>query len=568
MKEKTFEIMNIESPGFIKQLNINELKALCDDIRSFIIDNVSVTGGHLASNLGSVEAIVAMHYIFDSPKDKFLFDVSHQAYTHKILTGRAKQFNKLRLKDGISGFTSYDESEHDVFESGHSSTAISAASGILEAKKFNKDINEVICFIGDASFLNGIAFEGLYYASLNKNQKMIIIVNDNDPLLTNKERINNIVKGLGFKCIDSIDGHNLEDLISNFKFAKDFSESIVLHINTIKGKGYKYSEEDKIGAWHGVSPFDINSGKCKNKIDENYISWSEGISLILEDLFKSKENVRLITPAMIYGSKLYNLKRIYNDKIIDVGINEEHAMIMASSMSRNKIVPFVSIYSTFLQRAYDYLNVDIARTKSHVVLLIDRCGLIGGDGATHQGIFDLSFLIPLPNLIICSPSNLSEAKALLDYAYKIDSPIAIRYPKSNTPKIELLEEYNEIKEVKWDVINKINDVNIITYGDFINRINNDSNFKDYGLINALFIKPIDNDLIKKLNNKKVVVIEEAIEDSSLYSLLLKFINDNNLNIKIKSISIKDKYPSLGTKEELLREFKLDNENILKELKKL
>lgn len=611
MEKKTFDIKSIESPGFLKQLNIKELQALCDDIRDYIIENVSHTGGHLASNLGTVEAIVAMHYVFDSPKDKFLFDVSHQCYTHKILTGRASKFESLRKKEGISGFANYNESEHDVYESGHSSTSISYASGLLEAKEVNDNIGDVIAFIGDGSIQNGIAFEGLNYIGSQKDQKLILIINDNEMSISknvgrlaksfSKMRIRksyrllkkitpsfvkamfrrvvgsirtfvygkNVFTSMGYKYFGPIDGHNLKELIRYFEFAKNFNQSIILHLNTIKGKGYKYSENDKSGKWHGVGAFDIESGKELKKIDEKKVSWSKGISLILEDFFKGKENVRLISPATLVGSEMTNLVDVYKDKVIDVGINEEHALIMASSMSRNGIVPFVSIYSTFLQRAYDYLNIDIARSNNHVVLLIDRAGIIGGDGSTHQGIFDISYLSALPNFMICMPANLQEAYSLIEYSYKVNAPIAIRYPKLLTDKLEFVnEERTLIDNPKWKILKDINKVNIITYGEFINELKEELNSLNVGFINALFIKPLDIKLIERLNNSTVVVIEEVIENGSLASMLMQYINENELNIKIKSLSIKDKYPDLGSREELKEELGLSKNQIIEYIKKM
>ncbi len=611
MEKKTFKINEIESPGFLKQLNIKELEALCDEIRNFIIENVSHTGGHLASNLGVVEAVVAMHYVFDSPKDKFLFDVSHQCYAHKILTGRACEFSSLRKKDGISGFASLKESEHDVFESGHSSTSISAASGILESKEIDKSIGEVIAFIGDGSIQNGTAFEGLNYLGSQKEHKAIIIINDNEMSISknvgrlaksfSKIRIRksyriakkitpnfikhifrrlvgsfrtfvygkNVFSSMGYKYFGPIDGHNLKELIRYFEFAKNFNQSIILHLNTVKGKGYKYAEADTEGKWHGVGPFDVEKGIVSTIKSDNLISWSKGISLILEDFFKDKDNFRLISPATLVGTEMNNLVNVYKDKVIDVGINEEHAIVMASSMAKNGIVPYVSIYSTFLQRSYDYLNVDVARQNAHVVLLIDRAGLIGGDGSTHQGIFDVSILSALPNFIIAMPCNLKEAKALIEYSYNIDSPMAIRIPKTNTIRIECLETDDLlIKNTKWQKINDFAKVNVITYGEYVNDLKEELRKKNVGLINALFIKPIDKEMIHQMNNSTILVVEEVIETGSLSSLIMQYVSENDLNIKVKSISIKDEYPDLGSRDELKEQFNLSKDKILNKVDEL
>ena len=595
---RSFNVEEIKSPEFLKQLNIDELEALCASIRKFIIENVSKTGGHLSSNLGAVEAIVAMHYVFSSPKDKFLFDVSHQAYTHKILTGRAKEFKNLRQKGGLSGFTSYTESEHDVLETGHSSTTISAACGFLEAKEVNKDIGDVIAFIGDGSIENGLAFEGLNYLGSQKNQKLIIIINDNEMSISknvgrlaksfSKMRIrrgynglkrhtpmfirrglsrlvssfrtfvygSDIFTSMGYKYFGPIDGNNIKEMIEYLRFAKNCKESVILKINTVKGKGYTYAEEDSVGKWHGVGKFDIESGEVVK--DNDSISWSKGISEILEEKLKENSNIRIISPATLVGSSLSRLKEKYPNEVIDVGINEEHAVVMASAMARNGIIPIVSIYSTFLQRSYDYLVNDIDRVNSHVVLLVDRAGLVSGDGSTHQGIFDIAMLSPLPNFKIAMPSNKQEAIALIDYAInKETSPIAIRYPKCD---MKDGDKPITIEEPMCLVINEIKDVNIITYGEYVNEFVDFCKENNIGLINALFIKPLDLAVLESLNDKKVIIVEEVIKNASLFSEILVKINENNLNIKVEAFNVND-YPNIGTREELQKDFSIDFETI-------
>ena len=600
---RTFNVEEIESPEFLKQLNIDELEALCESIRKFIIESVSKTGGHLSSNLGAVEAIVAMHYVFSSPKDKFLFDVSHQAYTHKILTGRAKEFKNLRQKDGLSGFASYKESKHDVLETGHSSTTISAACGFLEAKEVNSEIGDVIAFIGDGSIENGLAFEGLNYLGSQKNQKLIIIINDNEMSISknvgrlaksfSKMRIkrgynglkrhtpmfirrglsrlvssfrtfvygSDIFTSMGYKYFGPIDGNNIKEMIEYLRFAKNCSESVILKINTIKGKGYTYAEDDKEGRWHGVGKFDVASGEViKDSINK---SWSKGISEILDKKLEENKNIRIISPATLVGSSLSSLKEKYPNEVIDVGINEEHAVVMASAMARNGIIPVVSIYSTFLQRSYDYLVNDIDRTNTHVVFLIDRAGLVAGDGSTHQGIFDIAMMLPLPNFKIAMPSNNIEAKALIDYAIKEMSPIAIRYPKCD---IEISSGELTIDSPKWLILNEISDVNLLTYGDYVNEFKDFCNEHHIGLINALFIKPLDLEILRSLNNKKVIVLEEVIKNASLSSEILVKINEEKLNIKVEAYNVND-YPDIGTRLELQKDFKVDFDSIKEKILK-
>ena len=600
---KTFDIENIESPEFLKQLNIDELETLCQEIRKFIIENVSETGGHLSSNLGAVEAIVAMHYVFDSPKDKFLFDVGHQIYTHKILTGRAKQFKNLRKKDGLSGFACYDESEHDVYETGHSSSTISAACGFLEAKEVDKSIGEVIAFIGDGAIQNGLAFEGLNYLGSQKNQKLILIVNDNEMSISknvgrlaksfSKMRIKkgynglkkitpmfirrglsrlvssirtfvygkNLFTAMGYKYFGPIDGHNIKELIEYFKFAKNCDESIILQINTIKGKGYQYSENDKEGKWHGVGKFNVETGEIYSN---NQITWSKYISTLLESQLKSNNKIRIISPATLVGTSLSKLKEEYPNEVIDVGINEEHACVMASAMARGGIIPIISIYSTFLQRSYDYLVNDIDRSNTHVVFLIDRAGLVAEDGSTHQGIFDVAMLLPLFNFEIVMPSNDKEAQALLDYGInKCNHPFALRYPKCN---LESSDEDIIIDKPVWKIENEIKDINILSYGDNINYL---KSLKDenVGIINCMFIKPIDEEVLLSLNNTTIIIVEEVSKNSSLFSYILEKINEKNLNIIVYAFNINE-YPKIGSRLELQQDNHLDIESVRNKIKEI
>ena len=455
-------LFNIKSPQDIKKMSLKELNALSQLIREFIIDAVSEHGGHLSSNLGTIEAIIAMHYVFNSPKDKFIFDVGHQAYTHKILTGRAKDFVNLRKINGLSGFPKSSESEHDVFEAGHSSTAISAMCGFLEAKKSNDSIGEVISFVGDASIQSGISLAGINYLAGKKDQKGIIIINDNEMSISrntggltnifNKIRvkksysffrkitpkpIRNALKSLiygkitmftqlGYRYIGPIDGHNIKELIKYYEFAKNSKDSVIIHIKTTKGKGYELAENDKTGIYHGLGPFEKETGKtlCENK------TFSDEIGKIIENVITENPKIRIITPAMTYGTGLSEVNKKYHDKIIDVGICEENAVIMASSMEKSGLIPIVMTYSTFFQRAYDEINHDVTRTNSHVIFMADRADLVPGDGNTHQGIFDLSMLLSLPNLSIATPSTIEETKEILNIAITNNGTFYIRYKKS------------------------------------------------------------------------------------------------------------------------------------------
>lgn len=608
MSNTTFDIKNIKSPEFLKSLDVKQLNTLCSDIRTFIIDNVSETGGHLSSNLGSVEAIVAMHYCFNSPKDKFLFDVSHQAYTHKILTGRAKDFENLRKLNGLSGFTNYDESPHDVWESGHSSTTLAAAAGFLEAKEVNSEIGEVIAFIGDGSIQNGVSFEGLNYIGSQKNQKAIIIINDNEmsisknvgrlarrfskmrtrrsyiffkrivpgflkrPLIRVQNAMRsyiygkNVFSAMGYKYFGPIDGHDIKELIRYFNFAKTCTESIVLHVVTKKGYGYTPAMNDKTGKWHGVGKFNKETGEIYDYTKPGFISWSDCVADILEHEIANNDKIRLICPATLSGSKFNRTLELHKEQVLDVGINEELACVMAASMSRNGVIPVISIYSTFFQRCYDYVNNDIARSNNHVIFLLDRCGVVGGDGSTHQGVFDISFLSSLPNMVISQPKDKEECARLIKTAINSSNPFVIRYPKEDVLNKEI-DSFNvsPLEIGKWEIVNDIKDINVITYGPMVNELRN---YNDFGLINARFIKPIDLDILRKLSNKVVYVCEEVVKNGSLYSLISAVNEEEKLNIDLKFVGLLDQYvTSLGSRCEIKKELSIDKDSILNQIRK-
>lgn len=596
-------IEDIQSPEFLKSLSTKELQELSEQIRAFIIDNVSKTGGHLSSNLGVVEITVALHYVFNSPYDKFIFDVGHQGYTHKILTGRAKDFPTLRKKDGLGAFLKYSESPHDVWEAGHSSTALSAAAGFLEAKESGENMGDIIAIVGDGSIQNGLSFEGLNYLGSQKHQKAIIIINDNDMSISknvgrlakkfSKIRIkksysifkkitpnfihrlfrsvkigfrsfiygDNIFSTLGYKYYGPIDGHSIPDLIKYFQFAKNCKHSVILHVKTSKGKGYPYSEYDDTGYWHGVKPFNIETGKPISKPKNGLIPWGQGICNILLEVAKDKF-FYVITPAMIEGSRLQDFQSTYPKRLIDVGIAEEHAVVMAAAIARNNVIPIVSIYSTFMQRAYDQISHDVCRSNNHVIFLVNRAGLNGGDGSTHQGIFDIAFLSHLPNIVITMPKDLSEAYNLISFALEYKGPIVIRYSKSKTQLIAYKKE--KITLGSWVEEKPISDVNIITYGDIVNEFS----YKlpnHIGLINARFIKPLDIDMLKKLANKRILVVEEVVKYGSLGAMILDANNKYDLNLKIETYGIDDIYLDSGTTPELRKELEIDVDSIIKKL---
>ncbi len=610
-------LLDIKNPKFLKKLKIKDLENLAFDIRKFLVEKVSVTGGHLSSNLGVVDLTIAIHKVFSSPKDKIIFDVSHQAYTHKILTGRASGFDSLRQLDGLSGFQKKNESIYDSYEAGHSSTSLSAALGMAIARdKLKKDYN-VIAVIGDGSIGNGLAYEALNHIGDTKT-RLIIILNDNEMSISKnvggvhngldkirsawkynnaKDKTKNIInripflgprisagitnvkasikklylkegfifEELGLQYYGPINGHDYKEMLTYLNIAKKEKGPVIIHVITEKGKGYKYAEEDKIGSWHGIGPFDIETGKLKAKSDGR-LSWSEVISNHLMNLTEENKKIMVITPAMAGGSKLLKYKEKYKNNFIDVGMAEEHALVMANGMAQDGLIPFVSIYSTFLQRGYDEVLHDIARMNSHVILGIDRAGIVGEDGETHQGVFDLSFLLPIPNMIISTPKDSIEAGNLLYTATITEKPFAIRYSRDKMKYINK-QTYKKIQIGSWEMIEKGKDSIIITYGYLLEnakQIREDLKEKiDLGIVNARFQKPIDKSMFDDIldNYKNIYVYEEMTYINSLGSFLVNYANEYGYKGNIKVFAIPDEFVLQGKKTEVLKRLELDPQSI-------
>lgn len=616
-------ILDIKNPRFLKKMKIKDLEILSQDIRNFIIDHVSKNGGHLSSNLGITDLTIAIHKVFNSPRDKIIFDVSHQCYTHKILTGRAREFDKLRKIDGLSGFQKRKESQYDSYEAGHSSTSISAALGMAIARDKQKKNYHVIAIIGDGSMGNGLPYEAINHLGDIKT-RLIIILNDNEMSIsknvgalhnnldkiranykyhdiknTTKKILNHIpligkkltigitnlksslkklylkdgflFEELGLKYYGPINGHDYHEMITYLEMAKKETKPVIIHVITEKGKGYPPCENDLIGTWHGVGPFDKETGKFIIKND-NLITWSEVISNHLIELTKKHKEIMVITPAMAGGSKLLKYKELYPDNFIDAGIAEEHALLLANGMSLEGLIPFVSIYSTFLQRGYDEVLHDITRMNSPVILGIDRCGIVGEDGETHQGIYDLTFLMPLPNLIISAPKDSIEAGNLLYTAILSKRPFAIRYSKD---RLEYQKDNYQIIPIgSWETITEGKDAVLITYGQFISnakiikeQLKDDI---DLSIINARYLKPIDEKLfLELLNNYKYIFIyEEQTYINSLGSYLVNYANEHSYHGNILIFAIPDKYIEQGKKEEVLKRLQLDPESIVKKIKEI
>ena len=577
----------------LSNMSDKDLNVLSQDIRKQIIDVVSKNGGHLSSNLGVVELVVALHKVFDTPTDQIIFDVSHQTYAHKILTGRKEQFNTLRKYQGISGFTKPEESEFDLFSAGHSSTAVSQAIGCALANKENNIKKEVIAVVGDASATNGLTLEALNYLGAHKEIKVIIIINDNDMSVSknvgamaktfNKIRVkrkkafiykitpkfmhgllDKIKSGLkstiykkslfdafNLKYFSGIDGHNIKELEKYLSFAKKYPESIVLHVKTTKGKGYKFAEEDKTGTWHHVGPFNVETGEMlsTNKLQVgNYFA---------KYLIDYEEKYKVISAAMTLGCGLDDLQNQKPNNIIDVGIAEENAVEIASALATNNVTPIVFIYSTFLQRAYDQIVHDVTRTNKHVVFCIDRAGIVEDDGDTHQGIFDISYLLPLPNMTILAPSTIENAVKCLEYALKHDGPIAIRYPKYLPNGSETFEPN------KWIVEKELKDINVLTYGSDVLHIKQLLENKNVGLINAISIKPMDYEMLEKLKQTKKLIIYEQVNNKSSLGEQIKLILGQFIDIV--HISLEDTYLTEGKVDDLRTYANIEYSRIINEL---
>lgn len=607
-------IEKIESPAFLKKMDRKQLDETAALIREFLIQSLSKTGGHLSSNLGIVELTMALHVVFDSPKDQIIFDVGHQSYVHKILTGRAKDFSSLRQYGGLSGFQKRGESPHDPWEAGHSSTSLSAALGLAIARDLKKEDHQIVAVIGDGAFTGGMALEAINDIG-SKKKKVIIIFNDNNMSISSnhsgmeqkitqmrtsnlyralKKDIKRSVKGNmlntlihvrdslkhgiidaplfeGFNVdyIGPVDGHDFNALIPVLQTAKEHEGPIVVHVNTQKGRGYSLAAQDKVGKWHGVPPFNIQSGRFYNKLPHDQLSWSEVISKTLMDLAKEDEAITAITPAMAQGSKLLEFASQYPDRFFDCGIAEQHAVTLASGMAQGGLKPFVSIYSSFLQRAYDQIIHDMARMDLSVVIGVDRAGLVGDDGETHQGIYDIAFLRTIPNLIIAQPKDAQEAQNLLYTAFLTRKPFIIRYPKGNV-YYKKNESYKQIPIGTW-TYEDLGDPQqiVISYGPDIDRIYDKAkeNNLNIRLVNARYFKPIDEKMLLELlqMNLPVTVYETDVNHSGLSSAVLEFMNQNNMEKHINVLGLPDTFIPHGSIKMLRNKYHINLEALFEEL---
>ena len=602
-------------------LKVKEKEILAEEIRKIIIENVSKTGGHLASSLGAVELTIALHSVFNTPKDKIIWDVGHQTYAHKILTGRKEKFSTLRKLNGISGFPKTSESEYDCFETGHSSTSISAALGMARARDIKKENYKVVAVIGDGALTGGMALEALNDAGISETD-LIVILNDNGMSIekntgglaraltkmrtrkfyTNSNKIvktvvlkapkfgNKVIRGvrrikhrikqillpnmffedIGFKYLGPVDGNDIEKLEALLSNAKDLPGPVLIHCRTIKGKGYKPAENEP-DRFHSAASFDIETGKLLKEKTKDY-SKAFGDKLI--QIAEKNKKVVAITAAMTSGTGLSNFKEKFPDRFFDVEIAEQHALTMAAGMASAGCTPVVAIYSSFLQRAYDQIIHDVCMQNLHVVICIDRAGIVGQDGETHQGIFDMAFLNTIPNLTIMAPSNFLELENMLEVAINnMNTPVAIRYPRGKEADLPIKENAQEqlerIKCKKANVIKSGTDITILSIGKMLDKalkvsdLLNEKNINSE-VINLSYLKPIDEETILNsiLKTKKVITIEDGIINGGLYTKINNLINVKNLEgIKVKGFAYEDKFIKHGTIEELEELNELDAQSI-------
>ena len=610
----------INNTNDLKKLDIKEKKELAKDIRNTIIDVVSKNGGHLASNLGVVELTIALESVFDVNKDKIIWDVGHQSYVHKILNGRKDSLSTIRQLDGIAGFPKYQESETDCFNTGHSSTSISAAMGMACARDLRNEKNSVIAIIGDGSLTGGMAMEALNHAGSTKTN-LIVILNDNEmsisknvgginQLLTKlriKNRYNSsnekwkrklkkvpiIGKGLvnlistikkgikqiilpgmyfeeiGFKYLGPVDGHNIEDLEYIFKAAKRLNEPILIHVLTKKGKGYKPAEENP-DKFHGASPFDIETGKSLKKKSKDY---SAAFGEKLCKMAANNDKIVAITAAMKDGTGLSKFGEDYPNRLFDVGIAEQHALTFAAGLAKEGMIPFVSIYSSFYQRAYDQVIHDICMQNLPVIMCVDRAGIVGNDGETHQGLYDLSFFKLIPNIVIMSPKNFKELEDMMEYAVTLNKPVVIRYPRGGESSVEITSN-NELSLGKCEKITTGSDVTIVAIGNMVSKaLEISSELKkdkiNVEVINSRFLKPFDNfGILKSIKKTKfVITIEDGTCIGGLGSTVKELLVDNNIkDVRLKSYSYPDKFVEHGSVNQLEDRYGFNKLDIIKYIK--
>jgi 1-deoxy-D-xylulose-5-phosphate synthase len=615
----------IDSPADLKKLKLNELEQLAAEVREKIVETVSKTGGHLAPSLGVVELTLAMHYVFDTPKDKILWDVGHQAYAHKLITGRRDRFHTLRTYGGISGFPKTAESPYDTFDTGHSSTSISAALGISTAKALKGEQRRIIAVIGDGSMTAGLAFEGLNQAG-DSGKDLIVVLNDNamsishnvgalSSFLSRKmtgrrfihlrrelsqflqsipgvgENILNLIRksedsfitffspgmlfeAFKFRYIGPILGHRLDRLIETFQNALLLEGPVLIHVMTKKGKGYGPAEEDP-AHYHGVGSFDISTGSPKKGVYNPAPSYTQVFGDAMVELGKKDQKLYAITAAMPEGTGLNKFAETYPERFLDVGIAEQHAVTFAGGLASEGFKPVVAIYSTFLQRAYDQIIHDVCLPNLHVVFCLDRGGLVGEDGPTHHGHFDITYLRSLPNMTVMAPKDENELRHMIYTALEQSGPVAIRYPRGAGVGVPLDAEYKRIPIGEREVLKEGKDLLITALGNMVSPAMEaarilDENGISTGVINCRFVKPLDKRLALEAKTVgKILVVEENICQGGLGGALLELLNDMGVkNVSVKRMGLPDKFVEHGPSALLREIYGLDVSGIVKEAKGL
>ena len=619
---KDYKILNkISGVNDIKKLSFDELTILASEVRDFIIEATSKNGGHLASSLGVVELTIALIKSYDFPKDKIIWDVGHQSYAYKILTDRKDAFVDLRSFGGISGFPKRKESAYDSFDTGHSSTSISAGLGMCVARDLNKDDYKIVTVIGDGALTGGMAFEALNNLS-NLKSNYIIILNDNEMSISKSEgglnkallgvrsskrytelknnlknkleksavglfikkilvTIVNIVKqiseseGMLFENLDinyvgPINGHDIREMTNAITKAQKLNEPVIIHVKTIKGKGYEPAEKNPT-LYHGVGPYDIETGKLI--ASENGITYTKVFSNKLIELAKKDEKLVAITAAMADGTGLKEFSTLFPDRFFDVGICEQHAVTFSAGIAVSGIVPIVCIYSSFLQRAFDQIIHDVCLQNQHVVFAIDRAGLVGADGETHQGIFDISFLRLIPNMTILAPKNANELESMLQYAiYDIPGPVAIRYPRGKAYE-ELSDKNKKIEYGKSELLYDGSKIAIVALGSMVSTAVHlrdkliEKNISPI-VVNLRFAKPIDFEMIDnicKKDTKELVVMEEGVKSGGIGTMIEDYVHDKGYNIKVILITLPDAYVEHGNVSKLREALGIDSSSILKKI---
>ncbi|MGD2278821.1 MAG: 1-deoxy-D-xylulose-5-phosphate synthase [Candidatus Omnitrophota bacterium] len=608
----------IKSPKDLKKLKRDQLRQLAQEVRDEIINTTSEKGGHLAASLGTVDLAIALHYCMDSPRDKIIWDVGHQSYAHKLLTGRKDRFETLRQMGGLSGFPNAFESEHDPFTCGHSGTSISSALGLASARDIKKENYKVAAVIGDASLSSGLAFEGMNHAG-HMRTRMAIVLNDNEQSISkpvgamnryltkvisnplyNKvreegERVvkkipklgpvayrnmrkfleglkNLIVPGIvfeemGFRYFGPIDGHNIDDMISVFNNTLNLREPVFIHVITKKGKGYRFAEEDP-ERFHGVSSFDVPTGKMPKKKKKTK-TFTQHFSEKITKLGRGSKKIVAITAAMPDGTGLQGFAGKFPGRFYDTGITESHAVTFAAGLAKGGFRPVVAIYSTFMQRTYDQLIHDIALQRLPVIFCLDRAGLVGEDGPTHHGSFDLAFMRDLPDFVVMAPKDGPELEKMLEKAIEWDRPVSIRYPKGEARQLVSLSSCAPLEIGKAELLRKGKDIAVLAVGSMVNTALEAAELlsrqgTEATVVNARFIKPLDGQILEEVfrETKKVVTIEEGVVSGGFGSAVLEFMEREGIkDVKIKCIGLPDEFIEHGAREELLRKYHLTPDEV-------